>query len=41
MVLRYAPPPEEPEEEFDETLVVLDKYNSDLNMKVYLMFYVF
>jgi len=34
LTLRYAPPPEEPEEEFDDALVVFDKYNSDLNMKV-------
>ncbi|XP_039268372.2 uncharacterized protein LOC120343293 isoform X2 [Styela clava] len=31
---RFAPPEEEPEEEFDDNLVVLDLYNSDLNFKV-------
>lgn len=31
---RYAPPPEDPEEEFDDTLVALDKYNSHLNTKI-------
>jgi len=31
----FAPPPEEAEEEFDEDLVVLDKSNSSLNIKLY------
>ena len=34
---RFVPPPEEPVEEFDESLVVMDKYNSTLNIKVCLM----
>lgn len=31
---RTPPPEEEPEEEFDESLVVLDTYQADLNFKV-------
>lgn len=32
---RFAPPPEEPEEEFDDNLVVMDKYNCSLNIKLH------
>merc|ERR1739838_1098314 len=32
---KWAPPTEEAEEEFDDNLVVMDKYNSSLNIKLH------